>query len=149
IPDGTWASAAHSLGVSLVGVAFQARDAFQAGLERAVANGADAILIRLPAAVRNMNIVSSVARRYNLPAACEVRMWPMMMTGLLAYYPDLGDEQTRAADYVDRILRGARAEELPIELPSRYMLGVNQTRAEELGLDLSPDFMAQVNEMFH
>jgi putative ABC transport system substrate-binding protein len=67
--------------------------------------------------------------------------------GLMSYVPNAAEIGRRAADYLDRILRGARPSDLPIELPRRYDLVVNMRTARALGLTLPPSFMVQVDEM--
>jgi putative ABC transport system substrate-binding protein len=66
--------------------------------------------------------------------------------GLIAVAPDQSDNIRRAASYVDRILRGARPGDLPVERPTRYDVVVNVTTARAMGLEISPTLAAQVTE---
>jgi putative ABC transport system substrate-binding protein len=67
--------------------------------------------------------------------------------GLLAYGPDRKDFFRRAAPYVDRILRGARPEELPVQLPVKYQFVINLKTAKALGLDISPALLSVADEL--
>ena len=67
--------------------------------------------------------------------------------GLMSYGPDITENYRRAAVYVDRILKGARPADLPIEPPSRLELCINLKAAEALGLTLSPDFLKQADRV--
>ena len=67
--------------------------------------------------------------------------------GLLSYGPSLDAMFGKAADYVDRIARGALPSELPIEQPSKFELVINLATAKKLGLDLSPTFLARADEV--
>lgn len=67
--------------------------------------------------------------------------------GLLQYGPDALDIWRRAAFYVDRILRGSKPSDLPVELPTKYTLVINLKTAKALGLDLSPDTISIADEV--
>jgi putative ABC transport system substrate-binding protein len=67
--------------------------------------------------------------------------------GLLAYGPDRKDFFRRAATYVDRILRGARPVELPVQLPVKYEFVINLKTAKALGLDISPALLSVADEL--
>lgn len=67
--------------------------------------------------------------------------------GLMAYAPDAVDNYRRAAEYVDRILRGARPGDLPIQQPARFHLVVNLRTAKAIGLTIPPSLLAQADEI--
>jgi putative ABC transport system substrate-binding protein len=66
---------------------------------------------------------------------------------LLSYGPDLVDNLRRAATYVDRILRGAKPAELPVQLPTKFEMVVNRKTATALGLAVPPSIMLRADEV--
>jgi putative ABC transport system substrate-binding protein len=70
-----------------------------------------------------------------------------MSGGLISYGPNLDEMFRRVAFYVDRILKGTKPTDIPIERPTRFELVVNVKTAKELGLDLPPALLARANEV--
>jgi putative ABC transport system substrate-binding protein len=66
---------------------------------------------------------------------------------LLSYGPDPVDNFRRAASYVDRILRGAKPGDLPVQLPTKYEMVLNRRTAKALGLDIPPTVYARADEI--
>ena len=67
--------------------------------------------------------------------------------GLVSYGPDLIDQFRRAAGYVDRILKGEKPADMPVQAPTKYELVVNLKTAKALGLTVPPSMLAQANEV--
>jgi putative ABC transport system substrate-binding protein len=87
-----------------------------------------------------------VAVRHKLPAVFPGRFY-VTSGGLVSYGPDLVDQFRRAAGYVDRILKGERPADLPVQAPTRYELVVNLKTAKTLGLEIPSSILARVDEV--
>jgi putative ABC transport system substrate-binding protein len=105
-------------------------------------------LIVLPGAstASHRDLIVAVAARYRLPAVYPFRYYATS-GGLVSYEPDVVDQYRRAAGYIDRILRGEKVNELPVQAPTKYELVLNLKTAKSLGLDLPPSLLARANEV--
>jgi putative ABC transport system substrate-binding protein len=90
--------------------------------------------------------IISLAARYGLPAVYPFRYWAKD-GGLLSYGVDQIDNFRRAAIYADRILRGEKPADLPVQAPSKFQLVVNLKTAQALGLTISRDFLLVADEV--
>jgi putative tryptophan/tyrosine transport system substrate-binding protein len=90
--------------------------------------------------------VTSLATRYRLPAVYPFRMFTEL-GGLLSYGSDLIDNFRRAASYVDRVLRGEKPGELPVQAPVKFELVINLTTAKALGLDVPLHLQQRADEV--
>jgi putative ABC transport system substrate-binding protein len=123
-----------------------------ADIERVIASfaarGGDGALVVPPDLfiVANRTAIIQTAARYGLPAIYSFRN---MATegGLMSYGVDVADLYRRSAEYVDRILRGARPGDLPIQGPAGFELVLNLRTAQALGLTVSPSLLARANEV--
>jgi ABC-type uncharacterized transport system substrate-binding protein len=88
----------------------------------------------------------SLALRYRLPTVCPLRFY-VVDGGLASYGPDVVAIYPRAAEYVDRILKGAKPAELPVQAPTRYELVINLKTAKTLGLTVPPALLARADEV--
>ena len=86
------------------------------------------------------------AARNNVPAVYSTSGF-VRDGGLLSYGPDQADNFRRAATYVDRILRGAKPAELPVQLPTKFEMVVNRKTATALGLAVPPSIMLRADEV--
>ena len=91
-------------------------------------------------------LIIQLAARHRLPAVYETRLFPEA-GGLLAYGPLPQERFQRMAVYVDRILRGARPGELPVEQPTKFELVINLNTAKALGLTLPLTLQAAADEV--
>jgi putative ABC transport system substrate-binding protein len=95
--------------------------------------------------VHRASIISAAARN-NVPAVYHLSDFARD-GGLLSYGNDVTDTFRRAASYVDRILRGAKPAELPVQLPTKVELVINLKTAKALGLNLPPTLLAIADEV--
>ena len=87
-----------------------------------------------------------LAARNNVPTAYPDAVWARE-GGLLSYGPDRADIFRRSAAYVDRILRGAKPAELPVQPPTKFVLAVNAKTAKALGLDVPATVLGRADEV--
>jgi putative ABC transport system substrate-binding protein len=90
--------------------------------------------------------IISLAARYRLPAVYPFRFFAEL-GGLISYGVNLNDNFRRAVSYADRILRGAKPSELPVQAPVRFELVINLTTAKALGLEVPPSLLARADEV--
>jgi putative ABC transport system substrate-binding protein len=91
--------------------------------------------------------LADLALRAWLPAIAAFKEFPESGL-LLSWGPDLADINRRAGDYVDRILKGAKPGDLPIELPNRFELGINLKTASALGLSVDPTLQLRATHLY-
>ena len=84
--------------------------------------------------------------RYRLPAIYPLKYY-VKEGGLVCYAVDQVDQWGKAAEYVDRILRGEKPGDLPVQAPTKYELALNLKAAKELGLTISPTLLARADEL--
>jgi putative ABC transport system substrate-binding protein len=104
------------------------------------------ILVQSPSSDVHRNLIITLAARHRLPAVYPFR-YHVAEGGLISYGPDRLDAYRRAAGYVDRILRGENAADLPVQAPTKYELVINLKTAKALGLDVPPSLLARANEV--
>jgi putative ABC transport system substrate-binding protein len=98
-----------------------------------------------PGAARHRDLIIGVAARHRLPAIYPFRYY-VAGGGLISYGPDSLDQFRRAAGYVDRILKGEKPADLPVQAPTKYQLVINLKTAKALGLDVPPMLLARTDE---
>lgn len=99
-----------------------------------------------PLSYRNMNRIVDFANRNRLPAIYTFRDY-VVAGGLISYAIDWRRTAVRSYDYVDKILRGAKPADLPVELPQKYELGVNRKTAKALGLTIPPSILLSADHV--
>jgi putative ABC transport system substrate-binding protein len=92
------------------------------------------------------DLIITLAAQYKLPAVYSDR-FNVTSGGLISYGPDRIDQFRRAAGYVDRILKGEKPADLPVQAPTKYELIVNLKTAKALGLNIAPSVLARADEV--
>jgi putative ABC transport system substrate-binding protein len=140
-------AAARALRVALLPVFADAPDQFERAFASAARDRADALLVadNLPNLVHSRLIVA-LAVRHRLPAVYPYHEF-MESGGLMAYSPDMVAMFRRAATYVDKILKGAKPADLPIEQPTKFELLINLRTAKALGLTIPPSLLLRADQV--
>jgi len=147
---GQWAviqSVAGPLGVELTSLdprETRAMERVLSGLARTSDVGL--IVVVSAAALNNRETILAIAAQHRLPAVYPYRHF-VRAGGLISYGPDLTAQYRRAATYVDRILRGEKPADLPVQNPTKYELTINLKTAKPLGLSVSPTLLARADEV--
>jgi putative tryptophan/tyrosine transport system substrate-binding protein len=97
-------------------------------------------------AANNRDVIIALASRYRLPNVYPLRYYPAS-GGLASYGPDANDEFKRAAVYLDRILKGEKPGNLPVQAPTKYDLVINLKTAKAFGLTIPPTLLATADEV--
>jgi putative ABC transport system substrate-binding protein len=147
---GLWAAMqgpASSIGMELRPI--EVRDATD--IERGVAAmerfaGSGLVVTASGVTIQHRGLIAGLAARHRLPAVYPFRYF-VTAGGLLSYGPDLNDQFRRAAGYINRILKGEKPADLPVQAPTKYELVINLKTAKALGLTISPTLLARADEV--
>jgi putative tryptophan/tyrosine transport system substrate-binding protein len=140
-------SAASSFGVEASAV--NLRDASE--IERDIAafattSGGGLIVSASPVATRHRDLIVKLAARHKLPAIYFERYF-VADGGLISYGPDIIDQYRRAPSYVDRILKGEKPADLPVQAPTKYELVINLKTAKALGLNVPNTLIGRADQL--
>jgi putative ABC transport system substrate-binding protein len=139
-------AAARTLGLEAVTLEIRRAEDIGPAFET-LKGGPDALYVVFDALVNTHRIrISTLALGARLSTIYGVRE-PVEAGGLMSYGPNLPDLFRRAADYVDKILRGTKPADIPVEQPTRFDLVINQTTAKALGLKIPESFLLRADEV--
>jgi putative ABC transport system substrate-binding protein len=129
-------AAASSRGVEISATQVRTKDEIERVIAAQAHNPGGGLIV-MPAAfnVANRELIIALAARHGVPAIYFNSLFPKS-GGLIAYSPDFVGQFRPAAEYIDRILKGAKPGELPIQLATKFELIINMTTAKALGLDV-------------
>jgi putative ABC transport system substrate-binding protein len=139
-------SALASLGVETTAMPVQNDSDIEAAMMGAAGPGGGLVVIPDTYTFERRELIIALAERMHLPAVYGLRYFARS-GGLMVYTVDARDLMRRAADYVDRILRGAKPADLPVQLPTKFELIVNLKTAKTLGLEIPPNLLAVADEV--
>ena len=140
-------SVAPSLGVELIPIGVRGGTEIERALS-ALAQRSNTALIVLPGSLTLLHrkLIITLAAQHHLPTVCPYR-YHIIDGGLISYGPDTIDQYRRAAGYVDRILKGEKPADLPVQAPTKYELVINMKTAKSLGLEIPAMLLARADEV--
>jgi putative ABC transport system substrate-binding protein len=140
-------AAAATLGVQLSAVPVRSAEEIEHALDEAArAPGGGLILLPGPIVNSELDLIIALAARHQLPAVYPYRFF-VTRGGLASYGVDLLDHYRGAASYVDRVLRGAKPADLPVQLPTKFQLVINLKTATALGITIPEPFLQRADEV--
>jgi ABC-type uncharacterized transport system substrate-binding protein len=140
-------AAAGKLGVTLKALEVRKPGEFEGAFAAMRKERPDALVVLSDAMFTNQRTrIVDLAAKSRLPAVYDVREFPEQ-GGLMSYGPNIPDLYRRAATYVDKILKGAKPADLPVEQPTKFELVINLKTAKTLGLTIPPSVLARADEV--
>jgi putative ABC transport system substrate-binding protein len=140
-------TAASSFGVEVSTVPVRATDEIEGAIGAQARNpGGGLIVMPSSFSVTNRDLIIALAARYGVPAIYFHRLFAKS-GGLINYSPDYVELFRLAPEYIDRILRGAKPADLPVQQPTKYELTINLKTAKALGLDVSLSLQQRADEV--
>jgi putative ABC transport system substrate-binding protein len=109
-------------------------------------NGGIVVLPTTVTIVANRDAIIRLAAQHRLPAIYPTRQI-VEAGGLMSFGANTADRRVQPAGYVDRLLRGAKVSELPVQFPTKYELVINLKTAKELGLSIPPTLLVTADEV--
>jgi putative ABC transport system substrate-binding protein len=147
---GQWAvmqALAPAVGMELTPIGVRDANEIERGLSAFARGGSGGLIAAVGASVIiHRDLIIAHAVRHRLPAVYPYRYF-VAGGGLISYGPDLNSLYRQAAGYVDRILKGEKPGDLPVQAPTRYELVINLQTAKTLGLNVPPTLLARADEI--
>jgi putative ABC transport system substrate-binding protein len=140
--------AAGPLGMKLQHLDIRSPKDFEIAFQTAAKGRADAVLVRVPGPIisPHRTEVAVLASKHRLPVIYD-RKEEVEAGGLMSYGVSVADLHRRAATYVDKILKGAKPADLPVEQPTKFELVINLKTAKQIGLTIPPNVLARADRV--
>ena len=139
-------SVAQSLGVELTPVNVRDTDEIERAVATFARSGNGGVIVTTGGTAAHRKLFISLAARHKLPSVYPYRYYAID-GGLISYGPNTHDPVRRAAGYVDRILKGEKPADMPVQAPTKYELVVNLKTAKALGLTIPQSLLATADEV--
>ena len=139
-------SVAQSLGVELTPLNVRDTDEIERTMAAFARSGNGGVIVPPGGTAAHRKLIISLAARYKLPSVYPYRYWALD-GGLISYGPNTHDPVRRAAGYVDRILKGEKPADMPVQAPTKYELIVNLKTAKALGLTIPQSLLGTADEI--
>jgi ABC-type uncharacterized transport system substrate-binding protein len=138
---------ARSLGVDIQSLEVKDSDGIARAFQRASSRSSEALLVDAGGFfAANQNRLIDLALKHRLPASYSNARY-VQAGGLMTYGPDRLAQYRRAADYADKILKGAKPANLPVERPQKFELVINLKTAKQIGLTIPPNVLARADQV--
>jgi putative ABC transport system substrate-binding protein len=139
--------AAKGMGVQLQSLEVRSSDEFDGTFRAATTERADALIVFQSALINtHRRWIVELAAKHRLPTMFAERTH-VEFGGLMSYAPSFFDLQRRAARYIDKILKGAKPADLPVEQPTKFELVINLKTAKQIGLTIPPNMLARADRV--
>jgi putative ABC transport system substrate-binding protein len=139
-------SVAQSLGIELTPLDLRDVSEIERGVTAFARAPTGGLIVTAGGTAFRRDLIIGLAARHKLPAVYNRRLF-VTSGGLMSYGPDTLDPIRRAAEYVDRILKGEKPADLPVQAPVKYELAINLKTAKALGLEVPPTLLARADEV--
>src|SRR6478672_643783 len=137
--------AAGTTGIDLSVIAMQNAEELEQGIAAFASDGNGGLIVTAsPFGANHPDVVAGLAARYKLPAIYPFRYF-IQAGGLMSYGAEIVNQSPSAAGYVDRILKGEKPAEMPVQAPTKYELLINLKTAKALGLTVPPSLLARAD----
>ena len=139
-------SVAQSLGIELTPLNVRDTDEIERDVVAFARSGNGGVIVTPGGAAAHRGLLISLAARYKLPSVYPYRYYAVD-GGLISYGPNTNDPQRKAAGYVDRILKGEKPADMPVQAPTKFELVINLKTAKALGITIPTSVLARADEV--
>ena len=139
-------SVAQSLGIELTPLNVRDTDEIERNVVAFASSGNGGVIVTPGGAAAHRGLIIRLAARYNLPSIYPYRYYAVD-GGLISYGPNTNDPQRKAAGYVDRILKGEKPADMPVQAPTKFELVINLKTAKALGITIPTSVLARADEV--